>query len=323
MRSKFTVGDAERHTIEVVDHSTWIGPIKIFLDGKIIIKQRVFFPKTFTFPLTPGGQHSVTIRFNPFLLQGKVTVDGKFIRNVFSRFSPFYRISSMIAFWLFFTYAFGLTAGLLIFGFPPLGTCSIFPYGGGICARVLLFMGADPNISSKYTDTPLDIAIMCNRPDIVQMLLKAHADPNTCAKGGWTPLHSTAVHGFTEYAKILLANGANPNAKDKERGITPLHYAASNKFPEVMKILLTNGANPNARTKDNWTPLHGAVWAGSVECVQILLDHGGDINAKDDKGETPLRKADEYKHPEVVKILIEKGAKPDEQTGKGAPKGMS
>jgi ankyrin repeat protein len=185
----------------------------------------------------------------------------------------------------------------------------------------------DVNIKNASGDSPLHIAALCGKDEVVKYLISKGADVNAKSKNGDTPLHTVTS---AEAAKILISAGADVNAKNRDRGFTPLHSLAA--FPrgkyldtakalveggadvnakgnigdsplipaitnlmvgsrvELVKFLVSNGADINTRDKDDWTPLHWAV-NGDVETAKCLVALGANVNSRNDEGNTPLAMA--------------------------------
>jgi ankyrin repeat protein len=107
--------------------------------------------------------------------------------------------------------------------------------------RVLLSLGADPNIPNAEGTTPLMVA----------------AGVGTRSPGedaGTEPEALAAV-------RLLVELGADVNAKD-DRGETAIHGVAYKHLPSVAQYLLDHGARVevwNTKNRNGWTPLRIAV----------------------------------------------------------------
>lgn len=113
--------------------------------------------------------------------------------------------------------------------------------------RLLLHMGANPNITTHKRETPLhlvsDIASSNNSvaTQVIRLLLEYGAEVNARDDQGRTPLHRAAHTGNVETTNILIAAGADKEAKDTLVGVTPIVFANDNK--EMLKLLLEHGAS--------------------------------------------------------------------------------
>ena len=93
----------------------------------------------------------------------------------------------------------------------------------------------------------------------VKLLLELGADPNLAIEGDPTPLHNAIQKGNLAIVDLLLERGANPNLSAK-KGDTPLHWALifSDKITDLEKIitsLLKAGADIEAKNEAGHTPL--------------------------------------------------------------------
>ncbi|MFC1841853.1 ankyrin repeat domain-containing protein [Candidatus Dependentiae bacterium] len=101
----------------------------------------------------------------------------------------------------------------------------------------LVTNGAEVNTKQKFLqDTPLHIAAINGRLDIVKFLKKNEAEIDAKNIGGSTPLHSAAYYGRLDVVKFLAKNGANIYAKD-DTGNDPIHLAAWEDHLDIVKFL--------------------------------------------------------------------------------------
>jgi len=78
-------------------------------------------------------------------------------------------------------------------------------------ARVMLYMGADPNYTDKRGISPLCFAAGFGNMELCESLLASGADINQICRGGYTALAWACLSEKDELVKFLLENGANPN----------------------------------------------------------------------------------------------------------------
>jgi ankyrin repeat protein len=94
-----------------------------------------------------------------------------------------------------------------------------------------------PNIQRSLDGTSLlHFAAKQGHVDIAKLLLGIGADPNIKNCLDWTPLHYASEQGHIEIAQLLLATGADPNAKTKN-GATPLDKAVFGNQLKVCALL--------------------------------------------------------------------------------------
>ena len=101
-------------------------------------------------------------------------------------------------------------------GFHPLGLASFF--GHYDTAEYLAKAGALLNSPSRneLKATSLHSAAAGRHTRIVKMLLDLGADPNVREQGGFTPLHAAAQNGDVDTIRVLLLGGADLTLKSQD-----------------------------------------------------------------------------------------------------------
>ncbi|HZL44998.1 MAG TPA: ankyrin repeat domain-containing protein [Opitutaceae bacterium] len=99
---------------------------------------------------------------------------------------------------------------------------------------------SDLNLPDDAGQTPLHLATVHCRIDVVKLLIAKGADLNRKAKGGATPLHLAAQEGCADAVTALLAAGAEVNPRD-DQGRTPLGRAKEWNKPAVVPLLQAHG----------------------------------------------------------------------------------
>ena len=132
---------------------------------------------------------------------------------------------------------------------------------------------------------------------IVALLLHLGADPNASDGYRQTPLYWVSnaypYDGAARAAVVatLVQAGANVNARERVKGCSALHMAARRGNVLVAQALLKCGADIEARDKYGDTPLHRAVKCRQAEMVAFLLASGADAQTKSKSGQTTQQMA--------------------------------
>lgn len=77
--------------------------------------------------------------------------------------------------------------------------------------KVLLEELTDPTMRNNKFETPLDLAALYGRLEVVKMLLNAHPNLLSCNTKKHTPLHLAARNGHKTVVQVLLDAGMDSN----------------------------------------------------------------------------------------------------------------
>ncbi|MDI1228380.1 MAG: ankyrin repeat domain-containing protein [bacterium] len=158
--------------------------------------------------------------------------------------------------------------------------------------RVLLGLGAHPNLTEKDGTAALHYAAKFGNADMLDALLehpRIIIDPRDDDRT--TPMMEAARAGHATAIDKLFARGADIEAGDKTFR-TPLMLAAFYGKADAIRALLKHGAAPNARSQDGgYTALHYAVVRSNHAATVALVQGGADGTIANDAGLTPLELA--------------------------------
>jgi len=194
----------------------------------------------------------------------------------------------------------GLTA--IVTGSGPLTLTPRPGPGNADTVRVLLKLGADPNLVDKWGKSALLVASLYDREQSVAILLAHGVDPNPSNELAPPPLSIAATHGHLGVVKKLLEAGAKVDDGD-EHGQTPLMSASYGGHLKIAGVLLDAGADVNASDTSGHTPLSNAAFQGQSEVVRLLINRGARIDDKDDEGKDALAIAKGRGNTQVIEIL--------------------
>jgi ankyrin repeat protein len=157
--------------------------------------------------------------------------------------------------------------------------------------------------------TVLQEAVSKGQLGIVRSILKAGADVNKESAEVKSPLILAALIGRADIVELLLDAGASANPPEEKPMMTALLCAAvssGDRSAPMFRLLLGAGAGVDAREPDGRTALHTASRiGGNAEAIAILAEAGADLNALTGAGETPLHVATSA---EVFEQLLGLGA---------------
>jgi ankyrin repeat protein len=167
---------------------------------------------------------------------------------------------------------------------------AVFGKGVDIIKKLLASPNIDVNKPGLTGVTPLEVACMTNKADIVQLLIEARAEVNKVnKKDGETPLHSVVKqdNGDRRIFEMLLSAGARLDVANA-KGMTPLMAASKKaKFdmvkliveklkttygPEKLKAeLVRRSSGPASKTASGWA-LSDDPSLAKVKIAKFLLD---------------------------------------------------
>ncbi|KAL9621355.1 MAG: hypothetical protein Q9160_004246 [Pyrenula sp. 1 TL-2023] len=200
--------------------------------------------------------------------------------------------------------------------------------------------------TTSHGTTPLHLAALSDRLDMVKLLIQEGGDVNAVDDYGGTPLHRAVskAHNY-DIAKLLIENGSDlGNVSLDQRtplhtlfndtvqtlfvresfvdtflpdseGMSILHYLAwtSKSSPNIFEKCLQQGvADPWSVDCTGKTCIHYAAMRGNVDLLKYLLSKATQtqIQARDNVGQTALHLAVQTRRTEAIAVLVSGGLKP-------------
>jgi ankyrin repeat protein len=152
--------------------------------------------------------------------------------------------------------------------------------------------------------TPLHMATIKNRTDLIVPLIFLGVDVNGRTNSDSTPLYLAAANGRTEVVEILIRSGADITF-DKKYG-APLSAAALNGHLEIVEMLCNAGACADKSELN--AALYSAATSNHKGVVEVLIKLGADVNHQPVVGRRLLSLANVQAHKDIVEILKKAGA---------------
>ncbi len=172
---------------------------------------------------------------------------------------------------------------------------------------VLLENGADPNYVKDPGITALGIACMYDDWAMIDLLITHGANANYSAPNGESTLSMACAQGAVNAVQMLLTAKAETDTRDAN-GVTPLLHSIMHNTENTISIarmILEKGGNPNLGMPNGFTPLMGAVQMNDLDVALLLLEHGADVNARQqNNGPSALSVAVALGHEEMVALLL-------------------
>ena len=169
--------------------------------------------------------------------------------------------------------------------------------------RALVASGVSLDARSMVAGyTPLHLAAFKGSVPLTRLLLELGADPNVLADRAMCALIVAVVNRAPlEVLELLAGHGAvaAPNVD----GFGLVHAIAETDHVEYLAWAVARGLDLEARTRNGHTPLHIAAGLGHVEALRALLAAGADRAARDSEGKTPRDVAVAEDKPAAVAAL--------------------
>jgi ankyrin repeat protein len=172
--------------------------------------------------------------------------------------------------------------------------------------------GRDINACNSNMETPLMLAVKCDRVETALVLVQMGASREVVDNRGRTAVHYAATReGHVGVVEALLKAGCNPDIQDEDCA-TPLILASQNGHVKAVRVLIEKGALIEAVDEDGLTALmiasKNCSENGHAEAMRVLIEKGANIEAVNEDGFTALMLASQEGKTKAVKVLIEKGA---------------
>jgi ankyrin repeat protein len=177
--------------------------------------------------------------------------------------------------------------------------------------ELLVEHGADVKEPDRHSRTPLHLAVMMGKIDVVKFLLERWPEGiRERDDDGETPLHLAARMGETDAVNILVQRWPD-GMRERDNSLhTPLQLAAPWGKIEVVKILVEGWPEGmRATNKDQKTPLHLALESldkENIDVVRLLVEQGPEgTRVRDNHLNTPLHLAASRWRIDEAGLLLE------------------
>lgn len=182
--------------------------------------------------------------------------------------------------------------------------------------HTLIDAGADVNAVSEKYGTPLCLAALKARNNVVALLLEARASVH--GPGGWlgSALHCASSVGDVSTVELLMEKGAKPNELRKVHLLPPLPHGSL--LPSTASKILYEYL-PTPPQGFMFGPLHVAICSRNLDVAKSLLRFDADVNIRpsesqpgfdpdSDHGLTPVMATACCGYHDEMCLLLENGA---------------
>lgn len=177
----------------------------------------------------------------------------------------------------------------------------------------------DLDAINNMMQTPMHVATMANRPEMVELLIFSGAKLNIHDRRGDTPLHLACQKGYKDIADTILnaiKSGSNSDGLTLKQqiemtnfdGQTCLHTAALHDQSAIIELLVNKyEADVNCRdSRSGETIMHKAIGKFSVDLIAFILSLGKHCNQADYSGRMPLDMIRILRESRIDKFQVDK-----------------
>lgn len=202
--------------------------------------------------------------------------------------------------------------------------CSAIRGGDVEVISFLLDIGFDANTASWHTPhhSPVILAAMQNRPDILDLLYTNGAQLDVSSPSLGQPLHAATLnraypamqwlvdHGapYDAYVRTAEQSAEGPSGNLRLTWFRPLTIAIAQGDERALNILLEAGADPRGCDRDAIPPASYALLKGHHGILSRLLEAGADPGEPDARGLSPLAYALNIGDMATAELLIDAGS---------------
>ncbi|HLF66366.1 MAG TPA: ankyrin repeat domain-containing protein, partial [Gammaproteobacteria bacterium] len=179
--------------------------------------------------------------------------------------------------------------------------------GNASLALALIERGADIEVENPIGQRAIHLAVLWNRPLIVNRLIEKNCDISATDSKNRTPAHYGCKYGDENFFIQTREKRLNLNSTDTVHGWTPIYYAAKYGHENIIRLISAKCAK---KTKDkiDFTPLHVATVFRQLKAATALIECGWNIDARDTLSAPTLHWVSWCGYPEFVDVFCRLGA---------------
>ena len=170
-------------------------------------------------------------------------------------------------------------------------------------------------------EVPYSLIQMTDQYEMVDQRGRLLPDEDDVQSGGATPLHLAILAQKVELVQFLLSKGANVN-KTTKTGCAAIHLAVRSGEASLVNLIIGAGSNTDLMTHNGLSPLHLAAQWGHKNAAIELINAGCDkekltVGKRKSKAMTALQIAAMKHQTEMVRTLAEAGCNVQATTADG------